>query len=357
VLGLLVEDQEMRIKYAGILSLLIASPWFDRTLGQEGNTATLQSPKIVLTQATDETIRSLPLTKELEEISLDRCAITDESLRILAASSTIKRLRIPRTKVTDRGVAELARMSQLELLDLTDCLITSEGIGRLQSLPKLKNLSLSGVGDREVEKIGQLPTLAALSLQNVSITEGGYRPLSNLKRLKEFSLIKAASADGALVALADAKELAKLRIKSTKIRSETWETVKDGFRNVLSLDLGETTTDDQAIAWISPFPKLEDLNLLRTPITRVGIQSLSAKRLKKLNVDDCSGVDDSAVDEIAKIKSLEFLHVGKTKITDAGLAKLTRLESLKDLILNDTQVSDEAIRKLQQSLPMVKIKR
>lgn len=347
----------MRIKYAGILSLLITSLWFDVTMGQEVSPSTLQGPKIVLSQATDETIRSLSLTKELEEISLDRCQITDESLRILAASSTIKRLRIPRTKVTDRGVAELARMSQLELLDLTDCLITSEGIGRLQSLPKLKNLSLSGIGDREVEKIGQFPALAALSLQNVSITEEGYRPVANLKRLKEFSLIKAASADGALVALADAKELAKLRIKSTQIRSETWKTLKDRFRNVLSLDLGETKTDDEAIAWIATLPKLEDLNLLRTPITRAGIQSLSAKRLKKLNVDDCSGMDDSAVDEIAKMKSLEFLHVGKTKITDVGLAKLARLESLKDLILNDTQVSDEAVRKLQQSLPMVKIKR
>lgn len=347
----------MRIRYAGILPLLIASTWFDLTMGQEGIPSSLQGPKIVLSQATDETIRSLPLTKELEEISLDRCAITDESLRILAASPTIKRMRIPRTKVTDRGLAELSKMKQLELLDLTDCLVTSEGIGYLQSLPKLKNLSLSGVGDREVEKIGQLPSLAALSLQNVSATEEGYRALAKLNRLKEFSLIKAASADGALMALAEAKELAKLRIKSTKIRSETWKIVREGFRNVLSLDLGETTTDDQSLEWISQLPKLEELNLLRTPITRAGIQSLTSKRLKKLNVDDCSGVDDSAVDEIAKMKSLEFLHVGKTKITDTGLAKLARLEGLKDLILNDTQVSDEAIRKLQQSLPMVKIKR
>jgi hypothetical protein len=79
--------------------------------------------------------------------------------------------------------------------------------------------------------------------------------------------------------------------------------------------------------------------------------------LKKLNLDDNAGIDDSVVDALAVFKGLEFLHLGKTKMTDAGISQLVNLPKLKDLIVNDTAVSDVAVKTLTQKLPGLKVRK
>jgi hypothetical protein len=56
------------------------------------------------------------------------------------------------------------------------------------------------------------------------------------------------------------------------------------------------------------------------------------------------------------MKSLEFLHLGKTAITDEGVAVLGELPNLKTLILENTKVSDAAIEQLKLKLPKTDIK-
>ena len=83
--------------------------------------------------------------------------------------------------------------------------------------------------------------------------------------------------------------------------------------------------------------------------------ALALLKLKRLNLDDIQAIGDDVVPHVTNILSLEFLHLGKTAITDAGVQRLDRLVNLRDLILTNTVVSKSAIEELQSKLPKAKI--
>jgi len=71
-----------------------------------------------------------------------------------------------------------------------------------------------------------------------------------------------------------------------------------------------------------------------------------------------SGSDATDADlkkELAGLKSLEWLHLGGTQITDAGLKELAGLTSLETLYLGHTQITDAGLKELQQALPGCRI--
>ncbi len=78
--------------------------------------------------------------------------------------------------------------------------------------------------------------------------------------------------------------------------------------------------------------------------------------LKKLNLDDIPAIDDAVLESIKRFQGLEFLHLGKTKVTDKGVLELEQLEKLKDLIINDTAVSAAAIDTIRRKLPDLKVR-
>ena len=64
----------------------------------------------------------------------------------------------------------------------------------------------------------------------------------------------------------------------------------------------------------------------------------------------------SAIEHLAKIETLEFLHLGKTAVTDEKIGDLAKLTNLKDLILTNTGLSKKAVASLQEKLPKTNIK-
>ena len=60
------------------------------------------------------------------------------------------------------------------------------------------------------------------------------------------------------------------------------------------------------------------------------------------------GVDDAALAEIAKIKSLQILNVPRGAFTDAGLAQLKELPQLVQLRFGSPQVSDAGVAALAE---------
>jgi hypothetical protein len=151
----------------------------------------------------------------------------------------------------------------------------------------------------------------------------------------------------------------KLKLRSSSIASTQIVQGIARFENVSALDLGENDLDVAAIASLAQLEKLEDLNLLRTKLSndavRILCESPAKARLKKLNLDDNSAIDDRSIDSLLNVKPLEFLHVGKTQVSDTGIQKLSILSQLKTLIVNDTAVTQETLHQLQSKLPNLRI--
>ncbi|MFN6127353.1 MAG: hypothetical protein ACK494_00465, partial [Planctomycetota bacterium] len=96
-------------------------------------------------------------------------------------------------------------------------------------------------------------------------------------------------------------------------------------------------------------------NLWRSQISDRGVAFLVRLPLKRLNLDDTS-VGNGAIAFIAQIKSLEFLHLGKTAITEDGIQGLQGLSNLKDLIVTNIGLGSAAVQQLRGHFPKTNIK-
>jgi Leucine-rich repeat (LRR) protein len=293
-----------------------------------------------------------------EEVRLDKATYDPKAILTLSESTKLKRLRINNAEITDGQLELIGKISQLELLDLSGCnQVTDAGVLSLAKLSKLKNLSLGSpsITDASLEVICQLPSLGALTLQGCTIHGPGLLHLGKLTKLKEFGLVNSSAGDLALGSLAPG-EIVKLKLRASGVTNQGVEKNLSRFPKLKSLDLGENQVGDSALQVIASC-KIDDLSLLRTRVTVDGIALLVGMPMKRLNLDDIRGIDDSVIPHVLKLEQLEFLHLGKTQITDAGVSKLGQLANLKDLIINDTQVSAEAVALLQESSKSLRIKR
>lgn len=76
--------------------------------------------------------------------------------------------------------------------------------------------------------------------------------------------------------------------------------------------------------------------------------------LRKLHLQG-NIVEPAAIDEIAKLTSLEELIIVHYPLDDEQLLKLAQLKNLRELTLEATEVTDGAIDRLRERLPELQV--
>ena len=95
------------------------------------------------------------------------------------------------------------------------------------------------------------------------------------------------------------------------------------------------------------------LNLSRTSVTDAGLSQLTAHtQLRRLNLAQ-TGIGDAGLRSLTPLKKLEYLNLYGTAVTDAGLVHLRGLAALKKLYLWQTKVTDDGVAALKKALPGV----
>jgi len=117
----------------------------------------------------------------------------------------------------------------------------------------------------------------------------------------------------------------------------------------------DITYDD--LIHLNALPRLETLDLTDSPIT--GARFVDVKELNHLRALYLAGtgVDDDALEQIARFANVRHIILSHTRITDAGLEHLTGLNNLESLRIIATNTSDAGIEKLKKSFPNCQIAR
>lgn len=115
--------------------------------------------------------------------------------------------------------------------------------------------------------------------------------------------------------------------------------------------LGEAVGDEQ-LGLLAPIaPELEWLNLGRTKVTDAGLAKLQGlKNLKRLYLDR-TGITDAGVANISGLAQLEYLNLYGSKVGDGSVDHLKKLSGLKKLYVWQTGISSNGVAALRAALP------
>jgi Leucine-rich repeat (LRR) protein len=255
-------------------------------------------------------------------------------------AGAITEVHLRGTWVTDAEMLDLARLPQLQRLDLSHTRITDDGLLYLKPLKEVQDLNLlyaEQITDQGMAAIKQWKNLKRLNLRGTRIFDGTLAILSGLTQLESLDIAYTQVTDNGLDALVPLTHLKELSIGRSKVGKNALEVLRL-LPTLEYLDLGGphpgpggyrttagTPMDDDVPGAISELKQLRVLKLSYSQIRADGLRLLgSLDQVSKLSLTGCPRVDDGALAELAKWKSLKYLDVQETSVTEQGVAHLEK---------------------------------
>jgi hypothetical protein len=118
-------------------------------------------------------------------------------------------------------------------------------------------------------------------------------------------------------------------------------------RSIRSLNLYDTSVDDDFLSEVSAAGSLHSLHVSSDLITDAGVMSvLQNCRMTSLLLDGVPKVTDHAIEAIVACKSITELYLAGTAITDQSFGLLKQLPHVRALVIGNTAITDDGIRAL-----------
>jgi internalin A len=240
----------------------------------------------------------------------------------IARLPKLQRLDLSHTRITDEGMLHLKPASQIEDLNLYYAeWVTDQGMTAIKNWKKLKRLDVRGtrISNGTLEIVSHMPQLEALDISNSQVTDNGMDMLITLTNLKELSLGQGRGSAGDLGFLRVLTTLTSLDIGGAK------PTPPDmgGSRKV-----GRDPAPPLPENTIKAMAELKELRVLKMGYTGVSAADLKylsvLQHVEKLGLQECPRVDDAALAELVSWKSLKYLDLQDTKVTEQGVAALRK---------------------------------
>lgn len=238
--------------------------------------------------------------------------------------------------IADSDVRELASLPHLERLDLSFTRITDQGILYLKGAHNLVDVNLAfdeRVGDEGQAAIKQWTHLKRLNVRGTRIADNTVAAVAGLPELEALDISYTDALDNGLDALATAPKLKELSIGGLRITEVAFQSIRQ-IAGLELLDLGGgkftgggkrsgLTLDDTMLQAIASLKELRELALGYAKFPSRGLAILkSLARLERLNLENCSRIDDDAMAHLASWKSLRWVDLNGTKVTKEAMMKL-----------------------------------
>jgi len=242
--------------------------------------------------------------------------------------------------INDAEMIELARLPELERLDLSHTRISDEGMLNLKPAPKIKDLKLfysewitdqgmtaikewkhlkrldvrgTRISAGTLEIVSRITGLEALDIAHTEVTDLGLDNLITLINLKELAVGRGRLSNSGLTALRMLPTLTYLDLSGARPTPPD----NPGGRG------GGAGVPEETLKAIAELRDLRVLYLGYSAITADGLRTLSVlDQVERLGLQGCSRVDDAALAELAKWKSLKYLDVQEAPVTEKGLTML-----------------------------------
>lgn len=228
--------------------------------------------------------------------------------------------------------------------------ISPQGYAAIGRIPlKVLVLTGSGVTDGDMPQIARISTLKHLDVMRTSITDKGVRALTN-KPLVGLNLSTTSVTDACIPVLAT-MNLHRLNLSCTKVSDDGLRELASAKRsNMESINLQGCDLTDTGMQYVAKLKKVNKLTLGHTRVGYQGLAKLAGLKLNTLSVDGDKRFDDRCLELVAQQwPDIESLNLNDTVVTGAGLKQITKLKRLRNLCLNALKLQDNDVLPIVQS--------
>src|SRR5262245_10495485 len=242
--------------------------------------------------------------------------INDAEMIDLARLPDLERLDLSHTRISDEGMLNLKPAPKIKELKLFYSeWITDQGMTAIKQWKHLKRLDLRGtrISDGALEIVSHMPGLEALDIAHTEVTDLGLENLITLVNLKELAVGRGRLSNAGLVSIRMLPALTHLDLSGARPTPPDAPGGRGGAAGI----------PEETLKAIAELSELRVLHLGYSAINADGLRVLGAlAKIEKLGLQGCSRVDDAALAELAKWKSLKYLDVQEAPVTEKGLTML-----------------------------------
>ncbi len=276
-----------------------------------------------------------------------RPAFDDSNLELLGSFPHLRKLYFVKDQITDDGLRRLRALSVLQRLTEFETFgaITDAGVREFRGLSNLKSLVLveTSITDAGLKDISTLENLRTLKVPLSDITDAGLRHLRTLRDLRQLDLSATAITGAGLEALQGLTHLTDLSLIFAHPFEGRSLRFVGALHSLTSVNLRETWISDAHIGELAQLKNLKSLDVGRTAVTAVGLNKLSGcKELRMLAAPET--VVGQSLTKLPQFPKLSELDLSYATIADLDLDVLVRhAPTLRSLKLAGTRIKPEKL--------------
>lgn len=310
---------------------------------------------------TDEGLAFLASFPKLKALGLQRCnLVTDAGLKHLESVPNLERLYLLYTLIGNDGMEHVAKLKKLRVLDLRGSKVSNAGLEKLRDHPSLVDIKLraSSIDDEALPFLASMKKLRSIEAEDTTIVGTELGQLAVLTDLQKLNLWRSYVDESSFAPLSVLTKLRDLRLRGTAVRATVLSTLAASKDALIYLDLIECPINDDELAAIESFQKLETLEIWQTNLGDAGLAHIGKlANLKSLDISICPNVTSAGMTALVPLSKLETLNLSQTGIDDTALDTLSAMHQLKSLDVRLTNVTDAGVAKFQAAVPDCKVTR
>jgi hypothetical protein len=263
----------------------------------------------------------------LKELAVDGTRITAEGLQRLRAA-------LPDCIVSPAAIdSSQDRAAAIAVLEHggTVRAVANGNELEISTTSKLPNIPLRLVGisldsrpveDADLDPLAGLTALTNLNLSQTHVSDRGVAKLTGLRQLQHLSLYGTSIGAGCMENIGRLTELRSLSVGNTGIGESGWDRLRT-LTKLETISLGMSGVADTNLAMLAGLPVTSLKASGARKLTAAGVANLSAfPRLQRLDLTDCTGIGDDAVEPLGRLTGLTLLNLTGGGVTAAGRARI-----------------------------------
>lgn len=272
-----------------------------------------------------------------------------EDFSFLAKMPKLAELRLSYSCFQDTDVKYIKELASLKFLDITYSNITKAGLEELGKLPNLETLEVAGpeVNDENYRVFLKYPALKTLEISRSRLIEGWWPSHLSEKAIEE---LRAHGIEVRGIAVEPNIRVTMQTDSGAKKTMVTWQQLLniENPETVTQLYLLDTAVNDDSVSELERFTNLQLLSLFGAPITDRSLQVISKlPKLRTLELENTRISDRGFQEYWRTVSMIEHLQLSATGVVGTGISR-SNFPNLKTLDLFRSNTEWKTVRQLPE---------